>query len=210
MEESFKGEVILNFYRPQTKLREGNVFTPVCDSVHSGGEGAGLGEGGVCMVKGVCVRNGGAVCGKRGHAWWRECAWCKRDTCSEGACLAGEGACMAGGGACMVGGACIARGHVLQGRGAFVAWGRHGRVGMWRRGCACRRDGHQRRWYASSWNVFLLCKHYGIQCFISEGWCSFDAYCFLFHDVRYINGRFHSDVWRRQDHQASGKGECHG
>ena len=25
-----------NFYRPQTKLREGNVFTPVCDSVHGG------------------------------------------------------------------------------------------------------------------------------------------------------------------------------
>ena len=25
------------FYRPQTKLREGNVFTPVCDSVHRGG-----------------------------------------------------------------------------------------------------------------------------------------------------------------------------
>ena len=24
-------------YRPQTKLREGNVFTPVCDSVHKGG-----------------------------------------------------------------------------------------------------------------------------------------------------------------------------
>ena len=24
-------------YHPQTKLREGNVFTPVCDSVHRGG-----------------------------------------------------------------------------------------------------------------------------------------------------------------------------
>ena len=24
------------FYRPQTKLREGNVFTPVCDSVYRG------------------------------------------------------------------------------------------------------------------------------------------------------------------------------
>ena len=24
------------FYRPQTKLRKGNVFTPVCDSVHRG------------------------------------------------------------------------------------------------------------------------------------------------------------------------------
>ena len=26
----------LNFYRPQTKLRKGNVFTPVCVSVHGG------------------------------------------------------------------------------------------------------------------------------------------------------------------------------
>ena len=26
-----------NFYRPQTKLREGYVFTGVCDSVHKGG-----------------------------------------------------------------------------------------------------------------------------------------------------------------------------
>ena len=26
----------LNVYRPQTKLWEGNVFTPVCDSVHNG------------------------------------------------------------------------------------------------------------------------------------------------------------------------------
>ena len=25
-----------SFYRPQTKLWEGNVFTPVCDSVHGG------------------------------------------------------------------------------------------------------------------------------------------------------------------------------
>ena len=26
-----------NIYRPQTNLRKGNVFTPVCDSVHRGG-----------------------------------------------------------------------------------------------------------------------------------------------------------------------------
>ena len=29
--------LITAFYRPQTKLREGNVFTPVCDSVQGGG-----------------------------------------------------------------------------------------------------------------------------------------------------------------------------
>ena len=27
----------INLYRPQTKLRQGNVFTPVCHSVHKGG-----------------------------------------------------------------------------------------------------------------------------------------------------------------------------
>ena len=26
-------------YRPQTKLHKGNVFTPICHSVHGGGEG---------------------------------------------------------------------------------------------------------------------------------------------------------------------------
>ena len=28
--------IIAYFYRPQTKLWEGNIFTPVCDSVHRG------------------------------------------------------------------------------------------------------------------------------------------------------------------------------
>ena len=30
-------EIQRSYYRPQTKLREGNVFTPACDSVHRGG-----------------------------------------------------------------------------------------------------------------------------------------------------------------------------
>ena len=34
-------------YRPQTKLREGNVFTGVCDSVHGGGAWS---QGG-CLVE---------------------------------------------------------------------------------------------------------------------------------------------------------------
>ena len=29
--------MLQNFYHPQTKLQEDNVFTPVCDSVHGGG-----------------------------------------------------------------------------------------------------------------------------------------------------------------------------
>ena len=38
---------IVDFYRPQTKLREGNVFTHVCDSVHKGG-------GGISVRVGLC------------------------------------------------------------------------------------------------------------------------------------------------------------
>ena len=33
--------VSVHFYRPQTKLREDNVFTGVCDSVHRGMPGPG-------------------------------------------------------------------------------------------------------------------------------------------------------------------------
>ena len=51
----------------QTKLREGNVFTPLCDSVHGGVRGkvgggmlikGGMhGKGGACMVKGgTCMQ----------------------------------------------------------------------------------------------------------------------------------------------------------
>ena len=40
-----------NFYRPQTKLQEGNVFRSVCHSVHRGGM---HGWGGACVTRGVC------------------------------------------------------------------------------------------------------------------------------------------------------------
>ena len=30
-------EQLFHYYRPKTRLRQGNVFTPVCDSVHGGG-----------------------------------------------------------------------------------------------------------------------------------------------------------------------------
>ena len=54
----------VSYYRQQTKLREGNVFTPVCDSVH-GGE--------ACMVTGMHGGEGacmaGSICGGKGmHA----------------------------------------------------------------------------------------------------------------------------------------------
>ena len=54
------------YYRPQTKFREGNVFTPVCHSVCSAWQG-------VCVV--------GGMHGRRG-------------VCARGACMAGGGACM--------------------------------------------------------------------------------------------------------------------
>ena len=39
----------VDIYRPHTKLREGNVFTPVCDSVHGGvSVQGGLCPGGLC------------------------------------------------------------------------------------------------------------------------------------------------------------------
>ena len=49
------------YYRPQTKLREGNVFTCVCDSVHGGRclvPGGLLLEGGACSWVGVCSGGG--------------------------------------------------------------------------------------------------------------------------------------------------------
>ena len=36
-EENWTGGRVQIFYRPQTNLQEGNVFTPVCDSVDRGG-----------------------------------------------------------------------------------------------------------------------------------------------------------------------------
>ena len=54
-------------YRPQTKLRKGNVFRSVCHSVHWGGGACMAGEGGAWM---------GGMHGW-GHVWL-------------GACMAGE------------------------------------------------------------------------------------------------------------------------
>ena len=49
---------VCTYYRPQTKLRKGNVFTGVCDSVHGGGVSApgGAWSGGVPGLGGVCSR----------------------------------------------------------------------------------------------------------------------------------------------------------
>ena len=52
-----------SYYRPQTKLREGYVFTAVCDSVHGGMRGFFLGVRG--FFGGCMVFSGGW-----GHAWF--------------------------------------------------------------------------------------------------------------------------------------------
>ena len=84
---------------PATKLRQGNIFTSVCQGFCPQ-EGAVRGRG-ACVAggmhgRGVCG-SGRLLCG-RGYAW-------------QGACMAGDmhgrGACMAGG-ACMTGGTCVA------------------------------------------------------------------------------------------------------
>ena len=56
------GYVFYN-YRPQTKLREGNVFTPVCDSVNRG-RGVSV-QGGLCPMASLCPVGGicpGSLC----------------------------------------------------------------------------------------------------------------------------------------------------
>ena len=64
-ESAFKFIHLVNLYRPQTKLREGYVFTRVCDSVHGGGTCVAGGEGGRAWRGwGWGVRGGGG-----GSAW---------------------------------------------------------------------------------------------------------------------------------------------
>ena len=123
-----------HFYRPQTKLREGYVFTGVCDFVHRGrawllgvcvvaggvcGCGGCMVAGGACMVAGgwrTCMVMGvGGRCAwleghawllGGGHGWWgRGNAW-----------LQGQHAWLQGG-MCGCGGVCVVAGgvHVCQG-----------------------------------------------------------------------------------------------
>ena len=59
--------IVGTYYRPQTKLREGNVFTPVYDSVHKGVsvQGSfcpgGLSPEGRLCLQGVFVWGGGVL-----------------------------------------------------------------------------------------------------------------------------------------------------
>ena len=78
------------YYYPQTKLREGNVFTPGCDSVHRGG---GVhGESGVHDKEGMHVKGG--MCGKGGGCMTkRGDVWQGYARCGGGG-VNGKGACV--------------------------------------------------------------------------------------------------------------------
>ena len=92
---------MLTCYRPQTKLRKDNVFTPVCQSFCSWGGMCGRGEcvaGGVhgrehvcqggCMVEGM---HGRGACVVEGHVW--QGAYMAEGMHGRGACMVGEGMC---------------------------------------------------------------------------------------------------------------------
>ena len=74
-----------DFYRPQTKLRKGNVFTSMCQKFCWGGGH---------VWQGACVAGG--MCG-------RENVHGRGDMCGRGACMAGGGMCVWGGGVCVAG-----------------------------------------------------------------------------------------------------------
>ena len=57
----YKVDTTDNCYRPQTKLREGYVFTPVCQSFCSRGGGDVRDRGGWGMCGGACVAEGECV-----------------------------------------------------------------------------------------------------------------------------------------------------
>ena len=66
---------MLHIYRPQKKLRKGNVFTPICQSFCSRG-------GGACVAGGIMA--GGDMYGGEGGLGWQR-------ACVMRACVAGGG-----------------------------------------------------------------------------------------------------------------------
>ena len=90
------------------KLRQGNVFTPVCDSVHrkglcpwrrgwflSHGAGAVSVQGGVCVQEGLClggggVRPGGLCQGVSVQGYLCPGGLCPGGLCPEGLCSGGS------------------------------------------------------------------------------------------------------------------------
>ena len=73
---------IVKFLPPANVVREGYVFTLVCDSVNRGGM-HGCSQGGMCgCSEGVCGCSGGLACmvAPGGHVWLLKggCAWLLR------------------------------------------------------------------------------------------------------------------------------------
>ena len=165
----------MDIYRTLTKLREGYVFTGVCDSVHRGGacmvaRGCVVAGGHVWLLGGVCgcwgcvIAGGvwlhGGMHGCWGGAWWGACmVWGGMCGC-WGACVVAGGAMhgCTGGHTWLLGGVwlgvCMAAGGVCGCWGAcMVARGVHGCRG------ACIGYDKIRSMsgrYASYWNAFLF------------------------------------------------------
>ena len=147
------------------KLREGYVFTGVCDSVHGGRGRAWLpgvhGCWGACVVAGGHVWLQGACMVARGHAWlWGACA-------VAGGVCGGGCAWLPGGvrllGACMVAEGCAWLLGGMRGCWRGHAWLLGGMCGCWgvcvvTRGACIGYDDIRSMsgWYASYWNAFLL------------------------------------------------------
>ena len=117
---------------PQTKLRKGNVFTPVCQSFCSQG---------ACMAGG---HEWHGVCMAGGHAWQRGHVW-------QGACVVGE---------CMVGGHVWQGG--MHGRGTCMAGGIHGRDHAWWGGACVVGDicGRGHVWRGHVWQRACMTWHF--------------------------------------------------
>ena len=113
-------------------LGQGNIFTPVCHSVHRGG----------CLVPGGCLLPGVSALG--GGSAPRGGAWSEGDVCSGG--LPGPGGVPGPRGVSALGGT---QSQGVPGPGGDAqSWGRPGRDPP--------PDGYCCRWYASYWNAFLF------------------------------------------------------
>ena len=103
-------------------LGQGNIFTPVCHSVHRGGM---RGCRGACMVAGgACVVAGGHAWLQGGHAWLPGgmCGCQGASVVARGACMV-AGVCVHGCGGCVVvEGACIGYDQIWSMSGCYASY----------------------------------------------------------------------------------------
>ena len=144
------------FYRPLTKLREGYVFTGMCDSVHGGlcasGGGHACFRGGMRASWGACVLPGGGMHASRvGGVLPRGmvCVLPGGYVCFLGEGCASGGVCvLSGGHACFQGDVCASGGYVRASWGACMCASR-GRACLGGPAChAC-----PLAWYHEIWSV---------------------------------------------------------